>query len=87
MKPNRVDIIIGKLNPSGKKERKDSMQSEDFVQEIDMDPSKMAEEATAEAIIQAIKQSDAAALAVALKDWMMCCKEEEMSEEDMSEIE
>lgn len=86
MKPmSRVDIIVGKLKPTLGKERKDKMQSSDFVQEIDMDEDKMAEEAAAEAIIQAIKQSDAAALAEALKDWMACCKEDEMHE-DMSEV-
>lgn len=80
---NRVDIILGQMKPKDMK-RKDKMQSDDFVQEIDMDHEDMALEAAAEGVIQAIKQSDAAALSVALKDFLDICldKEDEMSYDD-----
>ena len=79
MKPSRVDIIVGAMKP-----RKDKMQSSDFVQEIDMDEEDMAAESAAEAIIQAIKQSDAAALVVAMKDFSACvgCECCEMGEDE-----
>ena len=72
---SRVDIIVGKMKPMGDKpmmkmERKDPMQSKDFVQEIDMDPKDMAMESCGEAIMQAIKQHDAKALAQAICDLM-----------------
>lgn len=80
---NRVDIILGQMKPKDMK-RKDKVQSDDFVQEIDMDHEDMALEAAAEGVIQAIKQSDAAALSVALKDFLDICldKEDEMSYDD-----
>ena len=80
---NRVDIILGQMKPKDMM-RKDKMQSDDFVQEIDMDHEDMALEAAAEGVIQSIKQSDAAALSVALKDFLDICldKEDEMSYDD-----
>jgi len=73
MKPkSRIDIIIGKLKPTADKPTmpmmrgKDKMQSSDFVQEIDMDEESMMHETCGEAIMQAIKQHDAKALAEAI---------------------
>ena len=75
MKPStRVDIIVGKLKPMGNKpsmrmERgPDKMQSSDFVQKVDMSEEDMMYESCGEAIMQAIKQHDAKALAQAICD-------------------
>ncbi len=65
----RVDIIVGKLKPTKELERKpDSKQSSDFVQKVDMSEDDMMYEVAGEAVLQAIKQSDAKALAQALCD-------------------
>lgn len=76
MKPmSRVDIIVGKLKPTANKptmrmERHDPMMSKDFVQKVDMSEHDMMMESAGEAIMQAIKQHDAKALAQALCDLM-----------------
>lgn len=82
----RVDIIVGKLKPMGDKpmmkmERSpDAKQSSDFVQEIDMDEDSMAYEAAGEAMMNAIKQHDAKALAQAVCDLMEVHMGHEQSE-------
>lgn len=74
--PGRIDIIVGKLKPTGDKapakmmRGPDKMQSSDFVQEVDMDHEEMMYEAAGESIMQAIKQHDAKALAHAICDLM-----------------
>jgi len=90
MKPNRIDIIVGKLKPMADKpkmkmERKDAMQSDDFVQEIDMDEHSMMHEMIGEAVLQAVKQSDAKALGEALCDLVSYHMNMEDSEEDSEE--
>ena len=89
---SRIDIIVGKLKPmadkpSMKKERKDPMQSDDFVQEIDMDEDAMALEACGEEILAAVKQSDAKALAEAICHLMEVhchhCDEDESDEAEL----
>jgi hypothetical protein len=82
----RVDIIVGKLKPMGDKpsmqvERKpDAKQSEDFVQKIDMNEEDMMYEAAGDAILSAIKQSDAKALGEALCNIMEMHDAHEMGE-------
>ncbi len=88
---SRIDIIVGKLKPMADKpkmkmERKDPMQSDDFVQEIDMDEDAMAMEACGEEILSAVKQSDAKALAEAICHLMdIHCGEHEMMEDEADE--
>lgn len=87
MKPmDRIDIIVGKLKPMADKPKMkmergpDKMQSKDFIQEVDMDEDSMAYEAAGEAILQAVKQSDAKALAQAICDLMEIHMDHEGSE-------
>lgn len=88
---DRIDIIVGKLKPMADKpkmkmDRKDDMQSSDFVQEIDMDEHSMMHEMVGEAVLQAIKQSDAKALGEALCDLVSYHMNEKDSEDDSEEL-
>lgn len=88
----RVDIIVGKLKPTADKpsmkmERMpDKMHSSDFVQEIDMDEDKMAYESAGEALLHAIKQSDAAGVAQAICDIFEIHSTHESSESPEEEL-
>jgi hypothetical protein len=78
-----VDIIVGKMKPTSKSRPPNPMHSSDFEEKVDApDEKTIMKEAAAEEIMQAIKQSDAAALVLALQSFVDMCGESEEEKED-----